>query len=132
MNLIRTYRATTKGVRVHVRSKFEPRFSKPDQEHFIFSYHIVIENRTKRAIQVLNRNWLIFDSYGKLRRVNGRGVVGLQPEILPGQLFKYDSACDLSSTFGSMRGHYLVKSTTARPFKVAIPEFRLEVPWALS
>ena len=132
MNLIRTYRATTRGVRIHVRSKFEPSFSRPDQEHFIFSYHIVIENRTHQPIQVLNRNWIIFDAKGKLRQVHGRGVVGVQPEIMPGQLFKYDSACDLSSVFGTMRGHYLVKGGPSLPFKVAIPQFRLEVPWALS
>ena len=113
MNLIRTYRATTRGVRIHVRSKFEPSFSRPDQKHFIFSYHIVIENRTQQPIQVLNRNWQIFDAVGKLRHVHGRGVVGVQPEIMPGQLFKYDSACDLNSTFGSMHGHYLVKGGTA-------------------
>jgi ApaG protein len=67
-----------------------------------------------------------------LRHVHGRGVVGIQPEIMPGQLFKYDSACDLNRTFGSMHGHCLIKGGTARPFKVTIPQFRLEVPWALS
>ena len=135
MNRTRVYRATTEGIRVHVRSRFEPEFSKPLEQRYIFSYRITIENRSHLGIRIMKRKWHIVDSIGKVRDVEGSGIVGVQPEILPGRVFEYDSACDLNSPLGTMSGIYLVESnkrlSTPR-FEVAIPTFQLEVPWVLS
>jgi len=135
MNRTRVYRATTEGIRVHVRSRFEPEFSKPLEQRYIFSYRITIENRSHLGIRIMKRKWHIVDSIGKVRDVEGSGIVGVQPEILPGRVFEYDSACDLNSPLGTMSGIYVVESnkrlSTPR-FEVAIPTFQLEVPWVLS
>ena len=136
MNRTRVYRATTEGIRVHVRSKFEPEFSNPHEQKFIFSYRITIENRSHLGIKIVKRKWHIVDSIGMVRDIEGTGIVGVQPEILPGRVFEYDSACDLSSNMGTMTGFYYAeprrRRSNAAPFEVAIPLFRLEVPWALS
>jgi ApaG protein len=136
MNRLRTYRATTEGIRVHVRSKFEQEFSRPADRKFIFSYRIIIENRSHQSIQVLKRKWQIVDALGHRRRVVGNGVVGVQPEILPGRVFEYDSACDLACGIGTMSGVYVVKPNRvfgkALPFEVTIPVFQLEAPWTMS
>ena len=135
MNRTRVYRATTEGIRVHVRSRFEPEFSKPLEQRYIFSYRITIENRSHIGIRIMKRKWHIVDSIGKIRDVEGSGIVGVQPEILPGRVFEYDSACDLNSPLGTMSGIYVVESSkrlSTPRFEVAIPTFQLEVPWVLS
>ena len=136
MSRTKIYRATTEGIRVHVRSRFEPEFSRPEDQRFIFSYRVVIENRSQSTIRVLKRKWTIVDAMGHRRKVVGNGVVGVQPEILPGRVFEYDSACDLKSEFGQMGGSYIVQSRKVLgrnlPFEVQIPTFHLEAPWALS
>ena len=40
MSRTKIYRATTEGIRVHVRSRFEPEFSRPEDQRFIFSYRV--------------------------------------------------------------------------------------------
>lgn len=136
MSKTRTYRATTDGIRVHVRSRYEAEFSRPEEQRFIFSYRIIIENRSSVGIKVLRRQWHIVDAMGHRRRVVGNGVVGVQPDILPGRIFEYDSACDLQCEMGTMRGTYTVQPhaqrVEARPFEVKIPLFQLEAPWVLS
>ncbi|MDA9864272.1 Co2+/Mg2+ efflux protein ApaG [Flavobacteriales bacterium] len=135
MKRTKVYRATTEGIRVHVRSRYEAEFSKPCDRKFIFSYRITIENRSHLGIKIMKRRWHIVDSLGKVRDIEGTGIVGVQPEILPGRVFEYDSACDLSSTLGSMSGIYEVsphRRGAAPCFDVTIPTFQLEVPWALS
>lgn len=133
---VKVYRATTEGIRVHVRSRFEREFSRPQDRKFIFSYRIIIENRSQQSIQVLKRKWNIVDALGHCRKVVGNGVVGVQPEILPGRVFEYDSACDLACGVGAMSGTYVVKHNRlfgrALPFEVTIPSFQLEAPWAMN
>lgn len=135
MSRTKVYRATTEGIRVHVRNRFEPEFSRPEEHRFIFSYRIVIENRSQNAIKILKRKWHIVDALGHRRKVVGSGVVGVQPEILPGRIFEYDSACDLRCEFGTMTGAYVALPSRALghslPFEVTIPTFTLEAPWAL-
>jgi ApaG protein len=135
MSSTRVYRATTEGIRVHVRNRYEPEFSKPLEQRYIFSYKVTIENRSHFGIKIIKRKWHIVDSIGHVRDVEGSGIVGVQPEILPGRIFEYDSACDLKSALGTMSGVYEVKHrsrTETRTIEVAIPTFQLEVPWILS
>ncbi len=43
---------------------------------------------------------------GQSQEVRGPGVVGEQPELGPGQSFRYQSACPLPTPHGKMRGHF--------------------------
>ena len=76
---------------------------------------VKIENETSATVQVLDRHWNITDSEGRQNVVSGRGVVGEQPILRPGECFEYTSACPLQTSsilslpsqhIGSMEGHY--------------------------
>ncbi len=85
----------TEGVKISVETTYQPEYSNPVNEHFMFAYKIQIENLGDYAVQLLSRHWVIFDSNGTKREVEGEGVVGLQPIIEPGQNHEYVSGCNL-------------------------------------
>ena len=57
-------------------------------------------------MQLKQRHWVIRDSSGKTEEVRGPGVIGVQPILLPGRKFEYDSACPLRTPIGSMEGEF--------------------------
>lgn len=120
---------TTHGISVSVETKFQGEHSVPEHRHFLFSYKIIIENKSDFTVQLLARHWEIFDSVGDVSVVDGEGVVGEQPILEPGEYFEYESACSISTDIGKMKGRYLMerKIDKAR-FYVDIPEFELMVP----
>lgn len=120
----------TKGIRISVTSRYQELYSRPESRHFFFSYRIRIENTSEHTVQLLRRHWMIFDSATPAQEVEGEGVVGQQPTLLPGQVYEYESACNLTSEIGSMHGSYLFKSITDDTmFKVTIPRFELITPY---
>jgi len=99
----------------------------------VFSYHIVIENQSEHTIQVLRRHWIITNSMGLTREVEGEGIIGQQPILEPGDVHAYDSWCLLSSPIGFMAGTYLLERTVdGEQFEAQIPRFRLESPVVLN
>lgn len=123
----------TEGVKVSVETTYQPEYSNPANEHFMFAYKIQIENLSDYSIQLLRRHWLIFDSNGTKREVEGEGVVGVQPVIEPGQLHEYVSGCNLKTDMGTMQGTYQVKRLVDDElFDVQIPEFNLIAPFKLN
>ena len=71
----------TDGVKVSVETIYQPEYSNPSNDHFMFAYKVNIENMGNYAVRLLNRHWYIFDSNGAKREVEGEGVVGQQPVI---------------------------------------------------
>ena len=100
---------------------------------FIYSYHVIIENNSPSTVQLLRRHWYITDSNGTVREVEGEGVIGEQPIIQPGEIHEYESACDLRTDIGSMKGTYLMmKIHEKKTFEVTIPEFILSAPFKMN
>ena len=123
----------TKGIRISVITSYQEEFSNPDKLHFIFSYHITIENENEYAVQLLRRHWYIFDSSGEQSEVEGEGVVGEKPILEPGQIYTYESACNLNTDLGKMHGTYtMVRQSDGMYFEAVIPEFQLIVPYKLN
>ena len=123
----------TEGVKVSVETTYQPEYSNPAHEHFMFAYKVMIENLTEYSVQVLSRHWNIFDSNGTKREVEGEGVVGLQPIIEPGQFHEYVSGCNLKTDMGTMQGTYQMKRLVDNElFDVKIPEFNLVAPFKLN
>jgi ApaG protein len=124
---------TTEGVKISVETVYQADYSNPSNEHFMFAYKIQIENLGDQAIQLMNRHWLIFDSNGTHREVEGQGIVGQQPILKAGQKHEYVSGCNLKTEIGTMAGTYemrrLSDSTT---FLVNIPSFSLITPYKLN
>jgi len=123
----------THGIKISVDTKFQSEHSVVDHSHYLFSYHITIENKSEYTVQLLSRHWDIFDSTGEHSMVDGEGVIGEQPILEPGEVFEYESACSLNSEMGRMSGTYLMERKIDKSrFKVIIPEFELIVPCRLN
>lgn len=123
----------TKGIQITVRTSFQSAFSRPEMSHFLFTYRILIENRSEYSIQLLRRHWYIFDSNGEHREVEGDGVVGQQPILMTNEVYEYESACNLITDMGKMRGTYeMMRIIDKETFEVDIPEFKLIAPQRLN
>ena len=123
----------TSGVKVSVETIYQPEYSNPANEHFMFAYQICIENLGDYSVQLLRRHWHIFDSNGSRREVEGEGVVGEQPVIEPGEKHIYVSGCNLKTDMGSMKGSYLMQRLIDEQlFEVEIPEFQLIAPYRMN
>jgi len=83
--------------------------------------------------KLLKRYWDVFDSNGEHRTVEGEGVVGVQPLIMPGKLYQYVSGCHLKSELGKMQGHYTMENIETKEFiQVNIPAFKMAAPVKLN
>lgn len=123
--------AVTQGIRITARAYYEEAHSDPRIGRFIFSYRIIITNRSDETVQLLRRHWTIHDSLSPIREVEGPGVVGETPVLAPGEEFSYSSACDLRSGFGRMEGEYqMLRTRDGLLFHVIIPTIQLSFPLA--
>ena len=117
--------AMTDGLTVRVAVNFLPEQSRVEAGKWFWVYHIRIENDSAEAVQLLTRHWRITDGRGVVNFVDGEGVVGEQPRLLPGQSHDYVSGCPLGTPVGSMEGHYTMIRDDGSRFDVAIPFFPL-------
>jgi ApaG protein len=123
----------TDGVKVSVETQYQPEYSNPANDHYMFAYKINIENVGENTVQLLRRHWEIFDSNGEHREVEGEGVVGEQPVIEPGSFHEYISGCNLKTDMGSMKGEYqMVRTLDNTLFDVEIPQFDMVAPYRMN
>lgn len=113
---------------VNVTTKYEPSQSDVDNQKFVWSYNITIENNSNEVVQLLKRFWRITEMNGKVEEISGVGVVGLQPIIKPQRPFVYSSYCQLTTPQGTMEGHYEMQTLEESHFKIIIPKFILSAP----
>ena len=66
--------AITQDVKISVDTIYQDEHSNPANGHFMFAYRIHIENLSDYEIQLMRRQWFIFDSNGTVREVEGEGV----------------------------------------------------------
>ena len=119
---------STEGIRVQVRSYFVPDRSVPHLNAFFFVYRIKITNDGTARTRLRTRHWVITDGNGLVQNVRGEGVVGETPDLEPGQVFEYTSACPLSTRIGFMRGSYRMVREDGSEFDARIDEFALFPP----
>ncbi len=116
---------------VQVETTYNRNESKPEHGFHFFNYKVKIHNKSSFSAQLLSRHWIITDGHGKVEEVRGPGVIGLQPKILAGKHFEYESGCPLTTSSGSMAGSYQMMSEDGQSFEIQIPEFYLVAPTAL-
>ena len=63
--------ATTRGIRIRVRSQFVPERSSPEESYYFFAYHVVITNEGDEAARLVARHWVITDGDGKVGQAEG-------------------------------------------------------------
>ena len=121
------------GVKISVETFYQPEYSNPLNSEFMFAYKITIENNNDFPVKLLRRHWYIYDSDGSVREVEGEGVVGVQPQINPGDSYQYISGCNLRSEIGKMYGTYLMENiNNIKSFDVIIPAFEMCAPLKLN
>lgn len=123
----------SEGITIRVETYFQPDYSNPVNSEFMFAYRITIENNNPFPVKLLRRQWFIYDSDGSNREVEGEGVVGVQPQINPGESYQYVSGCNLRTDMGKMSGSYLMENiNTKKTFSAIIPPFVMCTPFKLN
>ncbi|MGL4426611.1 MAG: Co2+/Mg2+ efflux protein ApaG [Alphaproteobacteria bacterium] len=125
-----SYQKKTHGVSIEVDPFFLNEGSHPEEEVFLWAYHIAITNQRPHPIQLCNRYWHITDASGYVHEVRGPGVVGEKPVILPSQTYEYASGVTLKTASGMMHGSYVMETgETKEQLVVDIPAFSLDSPF---
>tara|TARA_B100000315_G_scaffold248866_1_gene279266 strand:+ start:3727 stop:4158 length:432 start_codon:yes stop_codon:yes gene_type:complete len=119
------YSEKTQSIVITVFPKFITEESFPNSNHYIWSYHVEIQNEGKERVQLINRYWNVTDANGQVKEIRGEGVVGVQPVLEPEEGFEYTSFVPLSTPFGMMVGTYEMLRTDGTAFNAVIPAFSL-------
>lgn len=122
------YQKETQAIEVTVKPFYLEEQSEPDQNHYVFAYHVRIQNNGGDTVQLMNRHWQITDGFGRMQEVRGPGVVGEQPVLSPGEAFEYTSGCPLNTPSGIMVGSYEMETAEGQRFNVDVPAFSLDSP----
>lgn len=121
--------AITEGVLVKVTTQFRADVSQAKEGSYYFNYRVDIENQNRFPVQLIHRDWFIFDSLNPPIHVSGEGVVGQQPRLETGEAYNYTSGCEIHSEIGAMHGFYTFLNLETRDvFRVEIPTFQLVFP----
>jgi len=118
-------------VNITVRVNYLAEQSDEADNRFVFAYTIELSNAGQLAVQLLSRHWIITDANHHVQEVRGKGVVGEQPTLTPGQKFEYSSGTVLATQVGTMHGSYRMLAEDGTEFDAAIPQFVLSVPRVL-
>lgn len=122
------YHRITSGIRITARPSYVPAQSYPEGQHFVFAYHIRIENVGAQGVRLLTRRWLIHDDAAGDSVVAGEGVIGKQPHIPAGTSHEYSSFCVLKCVSGWMEGSYHFERDDHSGVDAAPPRFALQLP----
>ena len=117
------YELETKRVRVAVRPSYLHDQSDPEDDRYVWSYTVTIENRGQEPVQLLSRYLNIVDGQGRIQEVRGAGVVGAQPVIGPGESFQFTCGCPLETASGTMTRPLSDDERVGREFRGGNPRF---------
>ena len=123
-----TLSVITDNINVTAISSYIAAQSKPEDQQYVFSYTITITNNSNESVQLLSRYWKITDADGKVTTVEGKGVIGEQPNISPAKNYTYTSGSLLKTPVGTMQGYYKMITSKGENIDVEIPVFRLAIP----
>lgn len=118
-------------IQIDVKTVYLPGQSAPDEDRYVFAYTVTITNSGSVPARLVTRHWIITDANEITREVQGEGVVGEQPYLLPGSSFQYTSGTILETPVGTMRGSYQMIADDGTEFDAEIPIFTLSIPRTL-
>jgi ApaG protein len=118
-------------VLVNVKAGYLAEQSNPEDQRYVFAYTVTIENAGSEPARLLHRRWIIADANGKIQEVRGKGVVGEQPYLKPGESFRYTSGTVIETPIGSMHGCYEMRADDGTLFEAEIRPFSLATPGSL-
>ena len=115
-------------IQVSVQVRYLADQSDETDNRHVFAYTITLTNEGEHAVQLLSRHWIIKDANNHVQEVKGKGVVGEQPVIKPGESFEYTSGAPLDTPWGLMGGSYQMETESGERFDIEIPTFSLDSP----
>jgi ApaG protein len=117
------------GLHVTVdRVVYHPNAQTPADRPHCFAYYITIHNEAEVAVTIKGRKWVVRDDDGEITAVEGDGVVGQTPLILPGGSFSYNSFHLLRTRSARAEGAYIGVDSEGRRILTRIPAFEMRVP----
>tara|TARA_B110000495_G_C22911802_1_gene532450 strand:+ start:117 stop:506 length:390 start_codon:yes stop_codon:yes gene_type:complete len=120
--------AVENGILISIKTRYLDKQSDTLTNAHAFSYTINIQNNRNDTVQLLNRHWVITDQNNKVEEVKGKGVVGRQPFIKPGESYQYSSGTVMNCNIGDMKGSYTMQAANGENFEAEIPLFVLATP----
>ena len=118
-------------VDVTVKVNYLEEQSDEAEDRFVFAYTVTLINHGSSTVQLISRHWIITDAEQHVQEVRGKGVVGEQPVLKPGQSFEYSSGTVLATQVGTMSGSYQMRADDGTEFNADIPQFVLSIPRTL-
>ncbi len=122
------FSSITDGITVKVAPTFMPERSNSARNEYVWTYNVVIENKSEKRVKLMRRHWEITDGKGYTEEVVAPGVVGEQPVLEPGQVFAYASHTVLKTPSGFMKGDYDMVDDKGSSLRVNVPAFSLDEP----
>jgi ApaG protein len=121
----------TEAIKIDVKTHYIEEQSRPQNDFFVFAYTVTITNNGNEPAKLLRRHWIIKDFNQKVLEVQGDGVIGEQPRLLPGEHFTYTSGTTLETDVGTMKGSYTMQNDNGDEFEAPITEFVLSAPQSI-
>lgn len=114
-------------IKVLVDTYYVEAESDAEMSRFVFAYTINIENQGTVAAKLISRHWIVTDANSRVQEVTGKGVIGEQPRLEPGESFKYTSGTMIETPVGSMQGSFQMVTDDGESFDAEIAPFSLAI-----
>ncbi len=118
----------THDINVSVDTYYIEAESDAKMSRYVFAYTITIENQGEVAAKLLTRHWIITDANSRVQEVKGKGVIGEQPHLKPGESFNYTSGTMIETPVGAMQGAFQMVTDDGEHFDAVIAPFSLAIP----
>ncbi len=106
---------------------YMPSLEAPPEKPHPFVYFISIHNNSTEPVTIRARKWVVQEDGGETTVVEGTGVVGQTPTILPNQHFSYNSY-HVVARAAKVSGAFFGETAAGERIFARIPEFRLNPP----
>lgn len=109
------------------RVEYAPDFDAPPDRPHPFVYSVTVLNESAQPVTIKARKWVVKDlASGLCHVVEGDGVAGRSPRLLPGEMFSYDSYHVVASD-STAEGAFLACDDGGCPLLVRVPAFSMYV-----
>ena len=106
---------------------FAPQLEAPPEKPFPFAYFIHIINESSQTVSILARKWILRDTKGEVVVVEGAGIVGETPKLIPGEKFSYNSY-HVVARDSEVAGAFFGVDSEGKGISAKIPLFSLKCP----
>ncbi len=108
------------------RIEYIPAASSPPHRPHQFAYYITIHNDSLETVRITGRRWVVTNQEGHRLIIEGDGVVGQFPKLIPGDTFHYHSY-HLIESDSTAEGIYLGRDEQDNPIIARIPPFQMKI-----